>query len=809
MLIRLPRRRLVASAAGSAVLAIAALAFGPCVRSRVASEAAARRLSVTLGGVGPAWFAVRLLDVGVSPDGLPSVRLHVDEVRVHLALTLSVTRLEVEGAALLLSGSPDGLWRDLTDWRSRSAHSATQAQGRLIPLTVAASSFRWDDGSVDGPFAELHNVAASRDAAGFHLGVGDGRVHFGAADAVFSDFTSAFGPEGSLTRARARALRVEWSDAGPPAEPLLPPRPEPDPTAPPVSVAPVPAPPAHSTRKARSARPRLAPGERDVSPADPGPPWFALPDLHGARDRVAAVARLLAARVPDDADIGVDALTWKLVRPGDRLALTVGPGSFSLGKTSDGVALQFQADAERISMPLAVEAILPTHGGDASFTLQGGPASLAWLGVSEGAAGLVDVARATLTGRARLVLAGDGTALTFDGEGRTSGLSIQNGRLATEVVRGIDIDLRARGTMSDAGELRFDDVGATLGSLHVDAAGELVERPDHVAAAFRFDMPETGCQALLGSVPKALLPALQDTTIGGTFRAEGRFAFDTRSLDDLELTYGVDDRCRVLEVPPVLARDHYERPFPHRIRMPDGSITEQLTGPGTPHWTALDRISPYMPIAVLTTEDGGFPHHHGFSRSSIRASLVANLKARKFVRGASTITMQVAKNLFLSRDKTLSRKLEEVVLTDYLEQVFSKDELMELYLNIIEFGPGVYGITDAAAHYFGRSPAELDLAECLFLSSLLPAPLRYGAMRDRGDIPDGWMQTLHTLMQIAHRNGLITDAELAQGESENIVFWRGGPRPDPRPPAHAHTRADGDGSDDPETPPTSDGADSP
>ncbi|MFM9469844.1 biosynthetic peptidoglycan transglycosylase, partial [Streptomyces scabiei] len=89
---------------------------------------------------------------------------------------------------------------------------------------------------------------------------------------------------------------------------------------------------------------------------------------------------------------------------------------------------------------------------------------------------------------------------------------------------------------------------------------------------------------------------------------------------------------------------------------------------------------------------------------------IANLKAHRFVRGASTITMQLAKNLFLSRDKTLSRKFEEVLLATYLEDTFKKEELMELYLNLIEFGPDVYGVVQAAEHYFGRAPIELNLA---------------------------------------------------------------------------------------------------
>ncbi len=248
----------------------------------------------------------------------------------------------------------------------------------------------------------------------------------------------------------------------------------------------------------------------------------------------------------------------------------------------------------------------------------------------------------------------------------------------------------------------------------------------------------------------------------------------------------------MIEVPDDLAPDRFKQSFVHRIFLPDGSTADELTGPGTANWTPLDDISPYMQVAVLTTEDGAFPHHHGFNHAAIRASIIANLKARRFVRGASTITMQLAKNLFLTREKTLSRKLEELVLTDYLEQTFTKDAILELYLNVIEFGPAVYGITAAAEYYFGRTPAELNLAECLFLSSLLPAPLRYSAMRDGIQPSEGWMHTIRFLMQTAHKTGLITDAELTEGLEEPVLFWHGDERPPPRAPVHGHVRA-GDG----------------
>ncbi len=501
----------------------------------------------------------------------------------------------------------------------------------------------------------------------------------------------------------------------------------------------------------------------------------------------AALASLLADRIPDGADVGVDALTWRFTRPHDAVALSVGPGPLSIAHSKAALDVEFTTGPAMTSTSFSVRATLPVDAGDATLEIEGGPVSLSLLGIQEGAAGFVDVTHATVAGRARTVLAGDGSTATFEGDWTARGVSIDSARLASDVVRGLDLQLRARGVLTAPGDLRLDDLNVTLGAIHFDASGVLDQEPDHVVAAFRFDVPLSGCQSLLDSVPTALLPGLQGTGLAGTFAARGRFAFDTRALDDLELGYEIDDRCRVVEVPPPLARERFKQPFSHKIYLPDGSIGTRTTGPGASTWTALDQISPYMQVAVLTTEDGAFPRHHGFNHASIRASIVANLKARRFARGASTITMQLAKNLFLSRDKTLARKMQEVVLTDYLEQAFSKEELMELYLNVVEFGPAVYGISAAADHYFGRTPAELNIAESLFLSSLLPAPKRYGAMRNAAEPPEGWMRTLHRLMQIARHVGLITDAELAEGTGESVVFWHGGDKPSPRPPVHIRT----------------------
>jgi membrane peptidoglycan carboxypeptidase len=285
-------------------------------------------------------------------------------------------------------------------------------------------------------------------------------------------------------------------------------------------------------------------------------------------------------------------------------------------------------------------------------------------------------------------------------------------------------------------------------------------------------------------------------TFVGDFGADGRIVFDSRSLDDLDLDYQVRDRCRVNAVPTALARETFRHPFTHRVYLPDGTTQDEETGPGTTTWTQLDQISPFMEVAVTTTEDGAFRSHHGFNRSAIKSSLIANLKARRFVRGASTITMQLAKNLFLSREKTLSRKLEEVILSDYLEQILSKDEILELYLNVVEFGPAVYGVTAAADYYFGRSPAELDAAEAFFLASILPSPLRYTTVRDSAALSESRLVVLRSLMRAAQKRGLLSDDELAEALREPVEFWHGDQRPAPRPSVRPRAHRAGAPEDD-------------
>ena len=142
-------------------------------------------------------------------------------------------------------------------------------------------------------------------------------------------------------------------------------------------------------------------------------------------------------------------------------------------------------------------------------------------------------------------------------------------------------------------------------------------------------------------------------------------------------------------------------------------------------WIPYQSISPLLRRAVLIAEDDAFFSHDGLDWNEIRASMRINLRAHRMVRGASTITQQLAKNLFLGPERTLTRKLKEVLLARRLEQALTKRRIFELYLNLIEWGDGVYGIEAAARRHFGVSAAELDARQSALLAAVIINPRRY------------------------------------------------------------------------------------
>ena len=164
------------------------------------------------------------------------------------------------------------------------------------------------------------------------------------------------------------------------------------------------------------------------------------------------------------------------------------------------------------------------------------------------------------------------------------------------------------------------------------------------------------------------------------------------------------------------------------VPTPQGS-RPLIIGPESPYWTPLAAISPAVVLCVVRAEDAKFFQHDGFDWDQVQDSFETDLEQGKFKRGGSTITMQLARNLFLWRQKSLARKAFEVYVTWRLEHTLTKKRILELYLNAAEWGPGIYGIGEASRHYYGKPPGALTLGESAMLAAILPSPLRWNPQR--------------------------------------------------------------------------------
>ena len=430
----------------------------------------------------------------------------------------------------------------------------------------------------------------------------------------------------------------------------------------------------------------------------------------------------------------------------------------------------------RLSVPLGDGA------GEIAADVDGGPIWLSSLGVHEGDFGLFDVGLASLSTRSHLVLSADGKTLRVDGEAKVHALSIKSAALSDEPVAGLELAVRLKGDLElDGTRARIAAGEVDLGAIRLIAQGEYERTGDAHHFRGTFDLPITACQSILDATPKGLVPKLQGMRLAGSYALRGRVDCDTAHLDrGFVLDWDAANTCRIVEAPPAVSVERFRRPFRRTAYDGDGRPVFIETGPGTPEWVPRSAISKFMETAVLTTEDGGFPRHHGFDHEAIRNSVRENLRQRRFVRGASTISMQLAKNLYLDRGKNLSRKLQEAVLTMYLEQELTKDQILELYLNVVEFGPMVYGIGPAARYYFSTSARDLSLGQALYISSIMPNP-KIQHFAPGGAVSPAWMSYLRKLMKIARDRGNLTDEELEEGLRETVVRGSPAPQRGPRP----------------------------
>ena len=192
--------------------------------------------------------------------------------------------------------------------------------------------------------------------------------------------------------------------------------------------------------------------------------------------------------------------------------------------------------------------------------------------------------------------------------------------------------------------------------------------------------------------------------------------------------------------------------------------------PASPDFIALGDVPPLFLRTLLLAEDVSFYGHHGIDLREVPAALLTNWSRGTAARGASTISQQLAKNLFLSRDKQLGRKLQELAITFLLESALGKARILEIYLNIIEWGPNLRGLRPAARHYFDCEPRSLTPAQMAFLVALIPGPIKYQSALTRGTPASGLRSLIDDLLAKLRSIDALGEEEYRQALGEDLVI---------------------------------------
>ncbi|RYD83664.1 MAG: hypothetical protein EOP53_00155 [Sphingobacteriales bacterium] len=276
------------------------------------------------------------------------------------------------------------------------------------------------------------------------------------------------------------------------------------------------------------------------------------------------------------------------------------------------------------------------------------------------------------------------------------------------------------------------------------------------SVALNLQMPRVAAQKVINSLPKGTFEKMQGMRINGDLSYNLDFYLDLHTKDSVHINSDLEGYNINISQYGAADLNKLNTPFTY---YPYNSKRGIIVGPENPNFTLLNDVSPYLRNAILTSEDPSFFRHKGFVEESFEQSFLENLKKGRFSRGGSTISMQLVKNVFLSHQKTIDRKLEEAFLVWLLENqhISPKSRMYEVYMNIIEWGPNIYGIGEASRFYFSRSPSELTLNQALYLAIIIPKPLAFAyRFDDQGNLRENVQRKSQFIANLMRRRGLVT-----------------------------------------------------
>lgn len=319
------------------------------------------------------------------------------------------------------------------------------------------------------------------------------------------------------------------------------------------------------------------------------------------------------------------------------------------------------------------------------------------------------------------------TLTTLRGKAKVDGLQVYHASLSPEVIvlnrggleyslhiapHGIELDSTSR--------VRFNDL-----SFHPYLKAEKTDSTWHLTASVNKEW--FPARQLFGSLPKGLFENLDGLQTSGKLAYHFFFDVNFAQPDSLKMESELSRKGFRIERFGLTDLRKMSEEFTYTAYEHDQPVRSFPVGPSWEHYTPLDSIPRLLQMTVMQSEDNAFFYHRGFLPDALREALIQDLKVKRFARGGSTITMQLIKNVFLNRHKNIARKLEEALIVWLIENehLTSKERMYEVYLNIIEWGPLIYGVHEAADFYFSKRPSQLSLEECIFLAHTIPSPKHF------------------------------------------------------------------------------------
>ena len=738
----------IAIATLTALLLLIVVFFRPFVKGLTQSAARERGWTLEVGRVRVGTQGLWLLDIRASRPSVPELQIKLQAVRLPWSKLISRDELIVTGGTLILPEDLKSLSDDLTANQTNGTLSRRRHQ---LQLHVSGLTVNWSGAKPETDMIWAWGVSGV-------LTSDDARLTADRIEATHADFFSQLTAiaidfshrklHWELDKLAAQSANIELRSSGDP-------RPTSEPGGHPIRR--------QQALAAKSPSQTAAP----VPSEDAIERYVEI--LNGVQRYTKVLRQSAVERVATPAIFETPRLNLRWFHAGQKL--DIGPLRARAQRDSDQIYVKVEQNSNAGEDRRFVELRIPMAPSRIELNSEIGFVSLQTLGVKEGDFGLSHVDSAKLHLSMKSAINEQASEATIAAAGEILDLSLQQPWLASRTVEGINGSFSGSGVVTWRSDytLKISELSLGIGQARLNVTADIRRTASETRASIDMTLPLAACEGLIESLPSGLAPLASQIRLDGTLALHAGIRFDTAHPAQTDARWELANGCRVREASPRVAPERFREPFILEVPDSKGKMIERAFGPGTANWVPLAAMTGHLSDAILVCEDGRFFHHNGFDSQAIRSSIRDNLLRGRFLRGGSTVSMQLAKNLYLRREKTFSRKLQEAALTLLLEQSFTKNEIMELYWNVVELGPGIYGVGEASQFYFGTAPAALSPAQAFYLASLLPNPKAMHFTAD-GRVSAGWLKQVRRLLTVAHARHYLSDEELRIALGEELRF---------------------------------------